>query len=226
MEEEAVEEAAASAEGGTLSVEQVAKKLIVTEYIDAETSFKIRISAEKREEFVSVVDETGNVVYNSKTTEDVTLQYVDTESHLNALKVEEETLLSLLEKAEKLSDVFDIQARLTEVRYQIESYESQLRVYDNQVDYSTVNLTVSEVNRETTQVKRGFWSEATAEFSDTLYYVGQSLRGFAIWFIGSIPVFAILAVVIVVAVVLVKRSIRKRRLKKMLMHTDAGIDGE
>lgn len=63
------------------------------------------------------------MTYDSKTTEDVTLEYVDTESHLKALKTEEETLLALLEKAEKLSDVFEIQEELTNVRYQIESYE-------------------------------------------------------------------------------------------------------
>lgn len=248
--EEAVDDSADMEEGAEVYAEQTAKKLIVTEYMNVETTefdafitevsqkvdalggyiensemsgtmeygnqyadFRIRIPADKLEEFISAVDENGTVIYDSKTTEDVTLQYVDTESHLNALKTEEETLLSLLEKAEKLSDVFEIQERLTEVRYQIESYESQLRVYDNQVDYSTVNLTVSEVSRETVAVKKGFWSEATAEFSDSLYFVGQALRGFAIWFIGSIPVFVLLAVVIVVVWQIVKRIRRKKQAK-------------
>lgn len=251
-EDDAIEEEASDAGNAEVSAEQTAKKLIVTEYMNVETTefdtfitavnqkvealggyiessemsgrieygnqyadFCIRIPADKLEEFVTAVDEKGTIVYDSKTTEDVTLQYVDTQSHLNALKTEEETLLSLLEKAEKLSDVFEIQEELTEVRYQIESYESKLRVYDNQVDYSTIHLNVTEVSREAVPAKKGFWSEATAEFSDSLYFVGQALRGFAIWFIGSIPVFVVLAVIVVVIWKIVRRIRKKKQAKQM-----------
>lgn len=186
------------------------------EYGNQYADLRIRIPEKKLDEFITSVDENGTVVYDSKTTEDVTLQYVDTESHLNAIKVEEETLLSMLEKAESLTDILEIQGRLTELRYQIENYESQLRVYDNQVDYSTVNLTISEVSRETAPVKQGFWSEAVAEFGDSLYFVGQALRGFAIWFIGSIPVFLVLAVIITIIVWIVKRH-RKRKMARQKM---------
>ena len=196
------------------------------EYESRNASFQIRIPAEKLPDFITVVDENGTVTYDSKTTEDVTLQYVDTQSHLNALKTEEETLLSLLEKAEKLSDVFEIQQELTEVRYQIESYESQLRVYDNQVDYSTVNLTVYEVSRETTVEKQGFWSEAGAQFLDSLYFVGQVLRGFALWFIGSLPVLVVLAVIVAGIVFAVKKHRRKKREKKMTVSEQAREEQE
>ena len=35
--------------------------------------------------------------------------------------------------------------RLSEVRYQLESIESQLRTFDNRIDYSTVYLYIDEV---------------------------------------------------------------------------------
>lgn len=185
------------------------------EYRNQSANFCIRIPAEKLAEFIVSVEENGTVVYNSKSTEDVTLQYVDTESHLKALKVEEKTLLSLLEKAEKLSDIFAIQEELTEVRYQIDSYESQLRVYDNQVDYSTVNLSVTEVFRETTAVKNGFWSEASAGFSDSLYSVGRAFRGFGVWFISCIPQLFTCGAVIVVLWLIVRRFLKKRGKKNV-----------
>ncbi len=188
-----------------------------TQYQNQYADFTIRIPADKLADFITVVDQNGTVTYDSKTTEDVTLEYVDTESHLKALKTEEETLLALLEKAEKLSDVFEIQEELTNVRYQIESYESKIRVYDNQVDYSTVHLNVMEVERENTTAKKGFWSEAGAAFLDSLYNVGYGLRNFGIWLIGNIPVFFVLAVVIAVIVWIVKK-VKKVRKKKEI-HT-------
>lgn len=174
----------------------------------------IRVPAEQLNQLVTEVDEKGTITYENKTTENVTLQYVDTESHLHALKVEEETLLSLLEKAEKLSDVFDIQARLTEVRYQIESCESRLRVMDNQVTYSTVNLSVREVARETVVAEKGFWSEAGTAFMDSLYSVKEAARSIALWFIGNLPVLVIYTVIILAVVLLLRRTGRKRKQKQ------------
>lgn len=177
-------------------------------------SLKIRVPAKKTNDFISVVEQGGTVIYNSTSTEDITLHYVDTESHLKALKVEEESLLNLLEKATKLSDIFEIQRELTEVRYQIESCESQLRVYDNQVDYSTIHVTVNEVDRETSVEKKGFWPEAGARFFDNLYAVGQGLRGFALWLIGSLPVLVFYAILIACIVFLCKRVVRRRGSRK------------
>ena len=68
--------------------------------------------------------------------------YVDMQSHVKALRTEQNTLLELIEKADKLKDIIALQSQLTQVRYEIESYESQLRMYDNRVNYSTLNLTV------------------------------------------------------------------------------------
>ena len=50
-----------------------------------------------------------------------------------------------MEQATNLSDVLQIQNRLTDVIYQIESYESRLRTYDNLIDFTTIDLTIREV---------------------------------------------------------------------------------
>ena len=197
--------------GGYIESSQISGK---PEYEDQYADFRIRIPADKLGDFVTTVEEHATVTYDGKTTEDVTLQYVDTESHLNALRTEEEALVRLLEQAKKLSDVFDIQERLTQVRYEIESYASQLRVYDNKVDYSTVNLTVQEVARETAPAEKGFWSEAMAELSNTLYVLGRTLRSFGIWLIGSFPVLAIIAVVVILSAFFLRRRVRNVNQKK------------
>ncbi|MDE6406830.1 MAG: DUF4349 domain-containing protein, partial [Lachnospiraceae bacterium] len=96
-----------------------------------------RVPKEKLDGFLAQVGEQTNVTSRSENVEDVTLQYVDLESRKKALLTEQERLLELMGKAESVEDIIAIEGRLSEVRYQIESMESQLRTYDNQIDYST-----------------------------------------------------------------------------------------
>ena len=57
-------------------------------------------------------------------------------------------LLTLLSQAEDLDTIIVLQNRLTDVRYQIESAESRVRVLENQVQYATLTLTLNEVLEE------------------------------------------------------------------------------
>ena len=121
----------------------------VSDGVNRYAHMTLRIPADKMEQLTSMLDEESNVTYRSRSSENVTLQYADMEIHVKALRTEQETLLRLREKAEKLKDIIALQSQLTQVRYEIESYESQLRMYDNLIDYSTVYLDVYEVERTT-----------------------------------------------------------------------------
>ena len=71
------------------------------------------------------------------------------ESRKKSLEIEQERIWQFLEKAESIDTVITLEQRLSDIRYQLESMESQLRLYDNQVDYSTVYLSISEVTAYT-----------------------------------------------------------------------------
>ena len=86
-----------------------------------------RIPATKLEFFVSEVAEHSNITSKNESAEDVTLQYADTEAHRDSLKIEQERLNELLEQADTLENIIELENRLTQVRYEIESYESRLR---------------------------------------------------------------------------------------------------
>lgn len=176
----------------------------------------VRIPSDKLDDFVENVKETANVTNISESTEDITLNYVDVESRKIALETERDRLLELLEKAETVEDIITIEGRLSEVRYQLESYTSQLRTFDNQVDYSTVHIDISEVDRETKVEPKTFWEEVTDEFGDSLYGLGRGFRNFAIWFLGSSPYIILWAVMIGAVALVMKMLGRKRRLKRTL----------
>lgn len=157
----------------------------------------LRIPADQMDQMLSLLNTDSNITYQSRSSENVTLKYIDMESHLKALRTEQKTLLQLLEKADKLKDVIALQSQLTDIRYEIESYESQLRLYDNLVDYSTLYLNITEVERTTNIAtkKTSFFEEAFNKLSDNLYASGQWLRAAAIWVIGSMPFLILLAVI-------------------------------
>ena len=169
----------------------------------------IRIPKDRLEEFQNTVSELGNVTSRSENVQDVTLTYVDLQSHRDALRTEQERLLQLLEQAESVEDIITIEQRLSDVRYQLESMESQLRSYDNQVDYSTVYLYIDEVEVYTPVEEETVWERISTGFVDSLKNIGEGLKEAAIWFVIHIPYLVIWAIVIVI-IILILKKIKKR----------------
>lgn len=169
----------------------------------------IRIPKDRLDDFLNTVSDLGNVTSRSENVQDVTLTYVDLQSHRDALQTEQERLLQLLEQAESIEDIITIEQRLSDVRYQLESMESQLRSYDNQVDYSTVYLYIDEVEVYTPVEEETTWERISTGFLDSLKSIGEGIREAAIWFVIHIPYLVIWAVVIAV-IVLILKKIRKR----------------
>lgn len=174
----------------------------------------IRIPQGNLDIFLDTMSETGNVISRSESVEDVTLSYVDMESRKNSLQVEQERLLSFLEQAESIEDIITIEDRLSYVRYQIESMESQLRTYDNQVDYSTVHLSVSEVKELTPVVEKSAWQRMADGFMDSVKRLGHNLAEIGIWFVVNLPFLLVWAAVIALGVFGIRRLIRRSRKKK------------
>ena len=182
-------------------------------YRNRHANITARVPAEKLDEFTGKVAEIGNITYESESVEDVTLQYVDLSSHKKMLLTEQERLLELLENAGTMEDIITIESRLSEVRYQIESMESQLRTFDNQVDYSTVHIYVEEVEHYTPQPEKSTWDRIKSGFSENVYRVTNGIKNFAIEFVIAIPVLLVWAVVIVVGVIVIRVVLKKKHKK-------------
>lgn len=169
----------------------------------------VRIPAEKLDDFVGHVGDVSNITSSSETTEDVTLNYVATESRMKALQAEEERLLSLINQAANLSELLQLEERLTEVRTELERVTSQLKLYDNLVDYSTVNLSISEVKEYTPTEEPGFWERITTGFTESMRNLGIILKELAIFFVCAIPY--LLPLLGVCGIVLLIAKLKKRK---------------
>ena len=174
----------------------------------------IRVPAEQVDAFLQDVEGIANIVRQNKSIQDITLSYVATESRLKALETEEARLLELLAQAQTMTDLLEIEQRLAEVRYELENYSSQKRLYDNQVDYATVYLAIEEVREFTPVEEPTLWERIRKGFTNNLKGVGEDLLDILVWFIVCLPYLVVLAVVITLVVLIIKRIRRRRQAKK------------
>lgn len=174
-------------------------------------SLTIRIPADRLDGFLGQVKDVSNVVSYSESQEDVTLTYVSTESRIKALETEQERLLELLSKAENMTDLLEIESRLTEVRYELENVTSRLRVLANQVDYATVYLYINQVKVYTEVEEQTLWQRISSGFGQNLQNVGEGLQDFFVWIVTYSPQLVILAAIIALVVGSLRRRAKKRR---------------
>ena len=183
-------------------------------YRSRSANLTIRVPAENLNGFVEDVKGVSNVVSYNESTENVTLQYVSTESRMKALEVEQQRLLELLAKAENMSDLLEIEARLTDVRYELESVTSQLRVLANQVDYATIHLYISQVKVYTETEEQTVWQRIGSGFKENLRDMGEDLTDFFVWVITYSPQLILWAAIITGAAMVLKRKFAKKKVSR------------
>ena len=104
----------------------------------------IRVPSASLDDFLTALDDMGTVTLREERAEDITADYTDVSTRLAVLRSQLDQLNAMNETAESVSDLIAIHERATELMAEIESYESTLRGWSSQQNYSTVSLTVEE----------------------------------------------------------------------------------
>jgi hypothetical protein len=206
--------------GGYIESSNISNNASYSSRVSKTAGITARIPKNRLDEFVDLVEGSTNITNKSVNVEDVTLSYVDIESRKNSLRTEEKRLLEILESAETVEDVIAVEDKLADVRYELESIESQLRSYDNRIDYSTVYLDISEVVTFTPVEKESATTRMGKGFLQSVGEVVEAVVEFAVWFVIHIPqmILIIIAIALVIIIIrLIDNSSKKRRIKKMQM---------
>ncbi len=179
-------------------------------------SITARLPKDNVDEFVNAVGESANVINKQETTENVTLQYTDIESRKKALEIEQERLFALLEKTDSMENIVTLESRLSDIRYELQNYETTLRTYDNKVEYSTVNLSIQEVEilSPKVAVKQTVGSRISNGFSNTIYRISEGFKDFFVWFVVNLPYLLIWGVIIAGLILIARRTIKKRHMNE------------
>ena len=176
-----------------------------------------RIPSDRVDEFVNIVGDNANVIRTQESSKNVSLEYIDIESRIKTLRIEQERLYAILEKEIKLENIITLESRLSDIQYELQSYESKLRYYDNQVEYSTVTIYIQEVEKLTPQAeyKQSVGTRIKNGLSDTVYNISEGFKDFFVWFVVNLPYLLIWGIVIAVAIVIIRRLARKQGILKL-----------
>jgi hypothetical protein len=159
----------------------------------------------------------GTVVSEQSRGEDITDKYFDTEARVKSLKIQEERLLSLLQKAGKMEDILAIEKELQNTRYQIENYTGTIRKWDSLVDFSTVTINISEVQEIKAiapNSKNGLFYRMSFGFKNSLVHLWNFIQDLLVFLISALPVVIPLAVIIyLIYRIYLKRKIKENNLK-------------
>ena len=174
----------------------------------------VRIPQENYETFLAGLSDICNVAAVNRYVENLTERYYDNENRLKSYRIQEERLFAMLEKAESVTEMLEIESRLCDVQYQIEALTNTQRTIDNDVRYSTFNLTLTEVKKFTTPEPETFGDKFKEAVGGSVESFGVFSENLLFFFIYVLPYLICVAVVVVIVLVIVKVSKKKKEKKQ------------
>ncbi|MHB8963939.1 MAG: DUF4349 domain-containing protein [Saccharofermentanales bacterium] len=174
-------------------------------------TYTVRIPSDQLKQFRNAMGDIGTITLNTITGDDVTDQYFDAQSRLSSLRVQETRLLELLEEAASLEDILEIEDRLSEVRYDIESLTGTLAKLDSLVDMSTVTVEIYEVEALSEPVPENFFGQVSSVFKKSISALVETLKMFSLVIVAVLPFAVIVGFILAVVLILHARFVKRRK---------------
>jgi hypothetical protein len=171
-------------------------------------TLKIRIPAKNFDLLLDTVTSSAYKIDSKNISiTDVTARFIDITTRLNNKKLLESRYQELLRKAVKVSDLLEIEAKLTEIRSDIESTQGQLNYLNKQVAYSSLTIIfyTKEIARADKPVSFGY------KFTNALGRGWSFLQGLFYKTVSLWPFW----VMVIVLYTLFKLWRRKKRMTKV-----------
>jgi hypothetical protein len=169
----------------------------------------VRIPPDHFRPFMDAVVNLGIPEINKTDSRDVTAQFYDLQSRIKNKKVEEERLLDHLKKSTgKLDEILSVEKALSRVREEVESMETSLRVMNDQIELTTVTITLRDAKDYVPPQAVTFSGRLGNTFRgswDALVGFGQ---GLVLFVVALTPWLPVIALALVPAWVLYRRSRR------------------
>jgi uncharacterized lipoprotein YehR (DUF1307 family) len=177
-----------------------------------------KIPPDKLDIFVNYIGENGEIINSSMNSDDVTESYYDAKTRLETKRRSLERYYDLLKDARGVEEIVYIQRTIDGITEDIESLEGRLKVWDSQVDMSTVSVFIRQDNDPIQIRKEISWNTLSGD--DMGYLIKSSLltifntvvsliQWLAVILVGYSPVWLTLAAAIFIGVKLNKRRKKK-----------------
>ena len=168
-------------------------------------NLNIRIPNENFDAFIADISK-GVSYFDRKdiSSQDVTEEYIDVASRIKTKKVLEERYFELLKKANKVSEMLEIEGQLSEIREEIEAKEGRLKYLQNKVAMSTLDINFYK------PVAQG--RKATVSYGGRIgNAIVEGFNGISNFFISLLGIWPVIVTLVVLFILIRKRFKRKNK---------------
>ena len=179
-------------------------------------NFTFRVPFETYEAVKLEMEATGHVLSTSDSSQDATTEFFDTESRVKSLRAQETSVLNMIERAEKIEDLLQLEKRLSDIRTDIELYQSRLNTIDRQASFSTIKVSLEEVQVfETIRLEpETAWERIQNSFINSVNNIISFFENAVVYLVGAVLPFLLFCLLALVAWLIIRRANRKYLKKK------------
>jgi len=139
-------------------------------------SITIRVAAEHFDDAMRGLREMAvDVTSEDTSSKDVTEEYVDLSAKLHNLEATEEQLLEIMEKAEKVEDILDVQRELSRTRGEIEQTKGRMQYLERTSTTSLIGVRLEQAKLDVKFTA----SKKTVKEGQKVWFEGRIAGGFA-----------------------------------------------
>jgi len=175
----------------------------------------IRVPSKNFQKFINELEDTGKIVSKSVSAENITKEYNSTEITIESLEVQKDRLLEFMKEADTVSEMIEIETKLTDVERELNQAKSSLEQMETDIEYSYVQLRIDEVYKYDNKLDNNtFFNRLINTIKDSgnnfLVFFENILFGFILMF----PYLVIIAIIVFVVYKQYKK--RKTRIKEKI----------
>lgn len=151
---------------------------------------ELRIPATVFRPFLAWLRSQGAVSHERLWSQDITSEYSDLEARLRNQRHLEARLLQILrDKAAQVKDVLVVEKELARIREGIDRQESQRRLWDRMIAYSTLTLDLDAFTPPESSARSwsGFLGRADRSFRSSLASLSQALQDLTLFLVEVLP---------------------------------------
>ena len=176
-------------------------------------SIVLRVDSSKFDKVLNSIKGIGDVYNWNINGQDVTDKFIDIESRLRLLKLEEGRLEEYLKKLTDLDQIFKTESRLTEITQEIESLTGNLKKMSDLVELSTITINMNEkIPGKVEQVKPATYGQRLlANLMDSLKGVLNFCGELVIILVAALPVLILLGLFIIIILFIYKRIPKRKK---------------
>lgn len=167
-----------------------------------------RVPSANYDAFINAVGSIGYIRNSNSSVDNISQRYYDTQTRLKSLEVQEERLLDMMSRSTTVEEMIQVEAALSNVQYEIDSYSTQIQYMDRDVAYSTVTVQLNEVHEYSNipTHKLTFGERLADDLSGSWHFLLSTLEG-----VLTLVIYVLPFAVILVALFLLVRNWRNKR---------------